>query len=54
MVCQECGLHVSDLMLLTYEQVKALIELHEFVQDSAEHAKEDEEAIEGEMAFFGP
>ena len=53
MVCQECGLSISDLKLLTYEQVNALIELNEFIKDSAEHAREDEESFDGERAFFG-
>jgi len=41
-------------MLLTYEQVEALIELNEFIQDAAEHASEDDESLAGEREFFGP
>lgn len=49
---QQCGLSVSDLQALTYDQAMGIIEAHEFVSDAVEHAEEDEQALRGEAAFF--
>lgn len=49
---QQCGLSVSDLQALTYDQAQALMEAHEFVSDAVAYADEDEQAARGEAAFF--
>ena len=50
---QQCGLTISDLQCLTYEQVMHVMELHDFVNDAVAYADDDKAASDGEAFFFG-
>ena len=50
---QQCGLTISDLQCLTYEQVMHVMELHDFVNDAVAYEDDDKAASEGEAFFFG-
>lgn len=51
--CQQCGISVSDLHYLTIEQVEAVLEVRQFVNDAVAYAEDDEYAERGEATFFG-
>ena len=51
--CQKCGLSLSDLSMLSYGQVRDLLELNAFYADAASHWDEDEKARKAEAAFWG-
>ena len=50
--CQQCGLSVSDLMALSYRQVRDLLEINGFYADAAAHYEDDEQARKSEAAFW--
>lgn len=50
--CQQAGLSVQDLHTLSYAQVQNLIEVYNFVNDAVAYAEPDEQARQGEAAFW--
>lgn len=50
--CQQCGLSVSDLMLLSYAQVQDVLEINAFYADAYAHREDDETARSAESRFW--
>ena len=50
--CQQCGLTLSDLQMMSYRQVKDLLEINAFYADAAAYYDEDEKARKAEAAFW--
>lgn len=50
--CQQAGLSIQDLHTLSYAQVQNLIDIYSFVNDAVSYAEDDEQARQGEAAFW--
>lgn len=50
--CQQCGLSISDLQVLSYTQVQDVLELNAFYVDAAENYEDDEKARAAESQFW--
>lgn len=50
--CQQAGLSIQDLHTLSYAQVQNLIDIYSFVNDAVAYAEDDEQAWQGEAAFW--
>ena len=50
--CQQAGLSIQDLHTLSYAQVQNLIDIYSFVNDAVAYAEDDEQAQQGEAAFW--
>ena len=50
--CQQAGLSIQDLHTLSYVQVQNLIDVYSFVNDAVAYAEDDEQAGQGEAAFW--
>lgn len=50
--CQQCGLSLSDLFILSLPDVKDVMEMHAFYADAAAHMDDDAKARKGESSFW--
>ena len=50
--CQQCGLALSDLQMMSYRQVQDLLEINAFYADAAAYYEEDEQARRSEALFW--
>lgn len=50
--CSLAGLSPDNLKSMRIDQVEALIELHEFVDDAIAHRDEDKQAADTESSFW--
>ena len=50
--CIKCGLSMNDLELMSYRQVRDLIEINAFYADAAAHRDEDRRSREAESRFW--